>query len=104
APLTHAVTQPTKGVSSYVDPNLRFNPNGEYEALDTGESDTVNGDFTYKATDGQADSAAANVAVTVNGANDAPVCLDRSITTNEDTIGAVPASWRDVDGGHATLT
>ena len=72
-PLTISVTQPTKGVASYVAPNLRFDPNGQYESLNTGDTDTTNGDFTYKANDGTVDSATANVAVTVTGVNDAPV-------------------------------
>ena len=74
--LTYAiVAQPSKGTASVVSGNLRFDPNGLYEGLDTGESNTTDGDFTYKANDGTVDSNTANVDVTVTGVNDAPVCL-----------------------------
>jgi VCBS repeat-containing protein len=95
--LTISVTQPTKGVSSYLDPNLRFNPNGQYEGLDTGESDTDNGDFTYKANDGTADSNTANVAVTVNGVNDPPVAVNDTGSTNEDTPIDIEVILNDTD-------
>ena len=75
APHYAIVTQPIKGMASVVSSNLRFDPNGQYEALDTGESDPTNGDFTYKANDGTVDSNTADVDVTVTGVNDAPVCL-----------------------------
>ena len=97
AALTYAVTQPSKGVASENDVLLTFNPNGQYEGLDTGETDTTNGDFEYTASDAEADSAEANVQVTVTGVNDAPVCLDRTITTDEDTVGTVAATCTDVD-------
>ena len=103
-PLTISVTQPTKGIASYLDPDLRFNPNGQYEGLDSGEQDTTNGDFTYTANDGTVNSNVANVAVTVNGVNDAPVCADVSITTDEDTLGSTAPDCSDVDVEPLTYT
>ena len=103
-PLTYTVTQPAQGASSVLAGQLRFDPDGDFEGLDSGEQDTTNGDFTYRADDGDAFSAAANVAVTVNGVNDAPVCLDRTLTTNEDTLGSVAASCTDVDVEPLTIT
>jgi Bacterial Ig domain/Bacterial cadherin-like domain len=102
ASLTYSVTQPTKGVASVA--SLDFDPNGEFEGLDDTESDTTNGDFTYRAYDGDDYSVAANVAVTVTGVNDAPVCEDVSITTDEDTIGSVAADCSDVDGEALTIS
>ncbi len=103
-PLTYTVTQPSKGVASEDDVDLTFDPDGDFEGLDTGETDTTNGDFTYQAHDGTVSSAAADVQVTVNGVNDAPVCLDRTLTTNEDTPGSVAASCTDVDVEPLTIS
>src|SRR5205809_6490875 len=41
--------------------------------------------FTYKASDGQAQSGVATVTITVTPVNDAPVAADDSYTTPEDT-------------------
>ncbi|TMF06025.1 MAG: tandem-95 repeat protein, partial [Chloroflexi bacterium] len=54
--------------------------------------------FTYKATDGSLDSNVAAVSITITPVNDAPICTNVSITTNEDTAGAVDPSCADVDG------
>ena len=58
--------------------------------------------FTYRANDGTVDSNAANVNVTVNAVNDAPVCQDVSIITYEDTTANTDPDCSDVDGD--TLT
>ena len=97
-PLTYSVTQPTKGTSSVTaGGKLRFDPDGDFESLDTSETNTTDGDFTYTAYDGTVDSAAAAVQVTVNGANDAPVCSGVSLTTNEDTPNTTAPDCTDVD-------
>lgn len=83
--LSYSTTQPLLGLSSEVAGSLIFNPNGEFEFLGQGESDTTNGDFTYTANDGSAVSAAANVQVTVTGVNDAPTANNDAVSTNEDT-------------------
>src|SRR5206468_1901101 len=59
--------------------------------------------FTYQANDGQADSAIATVSITVTGVNDAPVSVNDSYTTAEDTTLNVVAAGvlsndSDVDG------
>src|SRR5439155_13878377 len=59
--------------------------------------------FTYKANDGRTDSGVATVTVIITGANDAPVALDDSFTTVEDTTlnvaaPGVLANDSDVDG------
>src|SRR5436190_2980692 len=76
--------------------------------------------FTYKATDGQAQSGIATATITVTPINDAPVALDDGYTTPEDTTLNVAASGvlandSDLDGdalsallvtspAHGTLT
>ncbi len=117
-PLTITVTQPSSGlgISGYSDPNLTFDPNTEYESLDTGESDTTNGDFTYTANDGTVDSNTADVAVEVTGVNDAPVLTlsqasytgqySDPIDTNTGLAGLQPIgiSATDADDTGAELT
>ena len=75
--------------------------------------------FTYKVTDrgdpdacspvstscsDVLDSATKTVTITVNAVNDAPVCQDVSITTDEDTPGETDPDCEDVDGDTLTYT
>ncbi|HZE56783.1 MAG TPA: Ig-like domain-containing protein [Chthoniobacterales bacterium] len=57
------VTSPTHGSLTGTPPNLTYAPAGNYNGPDS---------FTFKANDGQADSAPATVSITVNAVNDAP--------------------------------
>src|SRR6185503_18826606 len=89
------VGQPTHG-------SLTLNSNGGFSyvpAANYNGSDS----FTYKANDGQADSGIATVTITINGLNDAPVAVNDSYTTPEDTTlnvaaPGVLANDSDVDG------
>src|SRR5439155_207306 len=89
------VSQPTHG-------SLTLNSNGSFSyvpAANYNGSDS----FTYKANDGQADSGIATVSITITVVKDAPVAVDDSYTTTEDTIfllDALPmlANDSDVDG------
>src|SRR5439155_109352 len=77
----------TNGSFSYV-------PAANYNGADS---------FTYKANDGQADSGIATVSITITGVNDAPVAVNDSYTTAEDTTLNVAAPGvlindSDVDG------
>jgi LPXTG-site transpeptidase (sortase) family protein len=93
--LTYSVVgAASNGTGSFVDPNLSYAPNANFNGLDS---------FTYKANDGNADSNTASVGVTVNAVNDAPTCSDVKITTNEDTTGTTAPNCADVDSGD-TLT
>src|SRR6056297_2097412 len=74
------------------DGSFDYVPNADFNGSDS---------FTYFANDGQADSAAATVTITVNAINDAPVAVDDVATTNEDTQVDIDvlANDSDVDGG-----
>jgi VCBS repeat-containing protein len=75
-----------------------YNPNGQFEGLDDGESATDS--FTYTATDGTVESNPAMVTITVTGVNDAPVANPDAATTDEDTaltVTGVLANDTDVD-------
>ena len=82
-PLTYAVSPATTGISGTSAGNLTYNPNGQFEGLDTGE--TGSDSFTYTANDGTASSVSANVAVTITGVNDAPVAVNDGNSTDENT-------------------
>src|SRR5262249_57083701 len=63
--------------------------------------------FTYKANDGLADSGVATVTITIGGSNDAPIAVNDSYTTAEDTTlnvaaPGVLANDSDVDGDALT--
>ncbi len=94
-PLTYAVVVgPTNGTLSGVAPNLTYTPNAAYTGADS---------FTFKANDGLLDSNVATISLTVTAVNDAPVALNGSATTAEDTGVAITLAATDVDTGD-TLT
>src|SRR5439155_455039 len=81
---------------------LTLNGDGSFSYTPVTDYNGTDG-FTYKANDGQADSAVATVSITITSANDAPVAINDSYTTAEDTtlnIAAVGvlANDSDVDG------
>ena len=84
------VTDPANGA-------LTLNSNGSFTYI---PSDNWNGTdtFTYKANDGNTDGNTATVSITVNPINDAPVCNDVDLTTDEDTEGSTEPDCTDVDG------
>src|SRR5204863_14379 len=89
------VSPPTHG-------NLTLNTNGSFSYV---PATNYNGpdSFTYKANDGQADSGIATVSITITGVNDAPVAVNDSYATPEDTTlnvaaPGVLANDSDVDG------
>ena len=96
--LTYTANAATTGVSGFTGGYLTYDPNGSFESLDTGESDTDS--FTYSANDGAVDSASGTVNVTINGANDAPVAANDAGSTSEDaslTVAAPGVLGNDTD-------
>jgi hypothetical protein len=92
--LTYAVvTPPANGNLSGTAPDLTYTPNGDYNGSDS---------FTFRANDGAVDSNIANVAITVNPTNDAPVAQDGTANTDEDTSVAITLSASDIDGDALT--
>src|SRR6185503_2470261 len=89
------VSQPTHGV-------LTFNTNGGFSYLPA--TNYVGSDsFIYQANDGVLNSGIATVNITITGVNDAPVAVNDSYSTPEDTQLTVPAvgvlaNDSDVDG------
>jgi VCBS repeat-containing protein len=78
------------------DGSFTYTPDPHYNGADS---------FTYKASDGTLDSNVATVSLTVNRVNHAPVAVDDSYSTNEDTQlngSSVLANDTDVDADSLT--
>src|SRR5204863_205962 len=93
------VAQPAHGtVAVNADGSFTYTP-----ALNFNGNDS----FTYKANDGTADSNTATVAISVAAVNDAPVAVNDSYGTTEDTAVTIAAPGvlsndTDVDGNSLT--
>lgn len=72
------------------DGRLQFNPNGAYDHLPFGHTETAS--FTYTASDGHGGFADAVVALTITGLNDAPVAFFDTLTADEDHSATVNVS------------
>ena len=88
-PTFSVVAQPANGVLSGTAPNLTYTPNANYSGPDS---------FTFKASDGSADSNVATVSITVTSVNDAPTASAQSITIDEDTPTTVTLTGSDIEG------
>lgn len=96
SPLTfQIVTPPSHGSLSNNAPNLSYTPNPNYNGPDN---------FTYRASDGQAQSAVATVSITVNPVDDAPVASAQTVTTDEDTATSITLTAVDVEGDGLDFT
>ena len=60
--------------------------------------------FTFRASDGQATSNTATVAITISGANDPPVAQNAAITVSEDTATNGQLQAQDPEGSSLTYT
>ena len=92
------VAGPSHGaVTLNADGSFTYTPAVNFNGTDT---------FTYKANDGQTDSNVTTVTITITPVNDAPVAVNDTATTNEDTPVAVAvlANDSDVDGDSLTVS
>ena len=85
---------PLHGTLSGTAPNLVYTPAANYNGTDG---------FSFVANDGQVNSAAATVSITVRGVNDAPVASAQIVTTDEDTAVAITLTGSDLDGDALTF-
>ena len=94
-PLTYApVTGPSNG-SLVLNPSgtFTYTPDANWNGSDS---------FTFKANDGDLDSAPVTFDITVDPVNDPPTCTPVSVTTPEDTQGSTSPDCADVDGDSLT--
>ena len=78
----------TSGSGANCTATVTYTPTRDFNGLDG---------FTFKASDGIADSSTATVSITVNGVNDAPVAPIQSVTTSEDAPVVIILAASDVD-------
>ena len=92
-------------VTVNADGSLTYDPNGQFDALGAGQSDTDT--VTYRASDGSLNDTA-TITFTINGANDAPVAVDDAYSVAQSTVRTVSAANgvldNDTDGDGDTLT
>jgi hypothetical protein len=82
-PLTWTVvTPPAHGTLTGTAPTLTYTPALNYNGADS---------FTFKVNDGMVDSNIATVTITVTAVNDAPIAVNDSYYTNEDSVLNVAA-------------
>lgn len=97
-PLTFAILEnPHGGVisGSASEGAVTYTPNSNFSGPDS---------FTFKASDGSADSNTATVSITVGTANDPPVTADQGVTVNEDEQTSIALAASDSDGDPLTFS
>ncbi len=104
-------TTGTKGsVTDNGNGTFSYNPNGQFESLDDGQTDTDS--FSYTVSDGQGGTDTATVTITINGVTDVvpntpPVATDDTASGDEDTNIIIPVSsllGNDTDADGDTLS
>ncbi len=95
-PLSYVLLSgPSHGTLSGTGANRTYQPTAHYYGSDS---------FTYKVNDGQDDSNVATVQITIVSVNDAPVALNGTHTTSEDTPLAVTLQATDFEGDALTYS
>ena len=96
-------------ISDNGDGTVEYDPNGQFEYLDDGQ--TATDTFHYTVSDGNGGSDTATVTITITGVNDAPNAVDDSIAVSEggtattlDPSGDDSLLDNDTDTDSATLT
>ena len=94
--LTFAVaSQPSHGQLTGAAPNLTYTPTTNFHGSDS---------FTFKSNDGNLDSSAGTVSITVNHVNQAPIATGQTVSTNEGNAPAVTLGATDVDNDALTFS
>ncbi len=96
-PLTASVVDsPAHGTLIFnSDGSFSYTPNADYNGTDS---------FTYKVSDGTADSAIQTININITPVNDTPVGADGTVITLEDTAVSGNVVMTDVDGNALTAS
>jgi large repetitive protein len=96
-PLTaEKVSDPAHGTLTLnTDGSFTYTPNGGFSGSDC---------FTYKANDDTTYGNVATVDITVNAVNDAPVAVEDTATTDEDTAAVIPVLSNDTEADGDSLS
>jgi alpha-tubulin suppressor-like RCC1 family protein len=86
------VTMPVHGTLSGVAPNLTYSPAENYYGSDS---------FSFRASDGQANSNTAIMTLSITSVNDAPVAAAQSVSTVQDTPISITLTGSDLDLGQS---
>jgi VCBS repeat-containing protein len=101
--VTAVDTTGTTGTVTNNGTDVTYDPNGQFEGLTTGQTDTDT--FTYTVSDGHGGTDTATVTVTITGVNDSPVAVDDSKTTDEASSTSINVAANDSDAeGAFTVT
>jgi len=90
-----AITVPANGTAVIEGNQIRYTPEADFNGTDT---------ISYTVTDGNGELDTAQVTVTVNAVNDAPVAIDDTATTDEDVAVNVNVLGNDSDIDGDALT
>lgn len=88
--LSYAIAvAPIHGILSGTAPDLIYTPSENFNGTDS---------FTFETSDGALSSSPATVSITIQPVNDAPVAVDQSVITDEDSAASVTLTGSDIDG------
>lgn len=87
------VSMPSHGSLSGTAPNLTYTPEANYNGSDS---------FSFKVSDGKADSNTATVSISISAVNDAPEATAQEVNVDEDSSVSITLAGTDGDGD--TLT
>ncbi|MCA9198488.1 MAG: tandem-95 repeat protein, partial [Planctomycetales bacterium] len=96
-------SQISRGSIQLVDGRVVFDPNGEFESLAFGESDTQ--ELVYTIADPSGETSSATAVIVVEGANDGPTISvdDATVTVGEGQTAENVGSFGDVDGSDTLI-
>ena len=77
--------------------DVTYNPNGQFESMNVGDSLTTPDEFTYTVINTTNYLSSAKATLNINGAADSPVAEDDSRTTDEDSVKWIPVLMNDSD-------
>lgn len=95
---SHQVTMPSGATLSVKsDGDISYDPNGQFESLNLGETAPNPDQFTYTVSDSEGSTSNATATVNINGAADDPIAVDDTFTTDEDTAKRIQVLRNDSD-------